>query len=271
MTAAPLVLPPPTLSAAELAKLLGAPEPTAEQATIIESPQEPAVIIAGAGSGKTQTMATRVLWLIANQQLDPGAVLGLTFTRKAAAELGRRVRRYLAVWRRVVEVEYRDDPTRLASLLSGEPTVLTYAAYAGRLVAEHAMRVGAEPSPRLLSQAVRWQLADQAVRRYRGELPTDIGALSTVPGYVLTLADSLADHLVTPDQVELFCDDLLELWQPLPNGKGVGSTPGDTARLITDPASARTDGAGARLLRRQAGCGRLRRPDDDRRAPGGGP
>ncbi len=193
----------PSISAAELAKLLNAPEPTDEQAAIIESPQQPAVIIAGAGSGKTETMAARVLWLVANQLIDPGAVLGLTFTRKAAAELGARIRRRLAQWRRVVEANR--DTERLAALLSGEPTVLTYAAYAGRLVAEHAMRVGAEPSPRLLSQAIRWQLADQAVRRFGGDLPTDIGSLASIPGWVLALSDSLADHLVTPDQVEKFC------------------------------------------------------------------
>src|SRR6185437_10663760 len=175
-------------------------------------PQRPAVVIAGAGSGKTETMAARVLWLVANQLVEPGAVLGLTFTRKAAAELGARIRRRLAQWRRVVESDYRDGQQRIVALQTGEPTVLTYAAYAGRLVAEHAMRVGAEPSPRLLSPAVRWQLAYQAVRRYDGDLPTTIGALSTVPNYVLTLADSLADHLVTPAQVEWFCDDLLGQW-----------------------------------------------------------
>jgi DNA helicase-2/ATP-dependent DNA helicase PcrA len=219
------------ISPSELAKLLNAPEPTDEQAAIIESPQQPAVIIAGAGSGKTETMAARVLWLVANQLVDPGAVLGLTFTRKAAGELGARIRRRLAQWRRVVEADR--DTERLAALLSGEPTVLTYAAYAGRLVGEQAMRVGAEPSPRLLSPAVRWQLADQAVRRYGGDLPSDIGSLASIPGWVLALSDSLADHLVTPEQVEQFCVDLLAEWEPLPLGPRISSpTPGDTVRLV---------------------------------------
>jgi DNA helicase-2/ATP-dependent DNA helicase PcrA len=228
----------PAISASELAGLLGAPEPTAEQAAVIEAPQAPAVVIAGAGSGKTETMAARVIWLIANQLVEPGAVLGLTFTRKAAAELGSRIRRRLAQWRRVVEYNYRDgsaeSSTRLAALMAGEPTVLTYAAYAGRLVGEHAMRIGAEPSPRMLSQAVRWQLADAVVRRFRGELPADIGNISSIPGYVLQLADTLADHLVTPEQVEQFCTDLLAHWEPLPLGKGISSpTPGETAGLVT--------------------------------------
>jgi DNA helicase-2/ATP-dependent DNA helicase PcrA len=47
-------------------------------------------VIAGAGAGKTETMAARVVWLVANGYADPGQVLGLTFTRKAAAQLLRR-------------------------------------------------------------------------------------------------------------------------------------------------------------------------------------
>ena len=46
---------------------------TPEQVAVIESPQAPAVVIAGAGSGKTETMAARVLWLVANQLVEPGA------------------------------------------------------------------------------------------------------------------------------------------------------------------------------------------------------
>ena len=83
--------------------------PTDEQVAVIESPLRPAVVIAGAGSGKTETMADRVVWLVANRLVRPDEVLGLTFTRKAAAELGRRIRRRLAQWRRVVERDAPDD------------------------------------------------------------------------------------------------------------------------------------------------------------------
>ena len=50
----------------ELAELLGQFPPTEEQAGIIASPLEPLLVIAGAGSGKTTTMADRVVWLVAN-------------------------------------------------------------------------------------------------------------------------------------------------------------------------------------------------------------
>jgi DNA helicase II / ATP-dependent DNA helicase PcrA len=225
-----------TIGAVELSKLLGAAHPpTDEQAAIIEAPLGPAVVIAGAGSGKTETMAARVVWLVANRLVAPDAVLGLTFTRKAAAELGKRVRQRLAQWRRVIERDAAgDDAAReqLAELLSGEPTVLTYAAYAGRLVAEHALRVGAEPDARLLSPAVGWQLADEVSRRH-ASLPADIGAPSSVPRYVLQLSGQLADHLVTPDDVEAFCARTIAWFDTLPPGPRITTArPGATAKLI---------------------------------------
>jgi DNA helicase-2/ATP-dependent DNA helicase PcrA len=79
-------------SPVQLARLLGLPEPTAEQAAVIGAPPRPLAVIAGAGSGKSETMAARLVWLVANGVVRPERVLGLTFTRKAAAELGQRVR-----------------------------------------------------------------------------------------------------------------------------------------------------------------------------------
>ena len=63
-----------------------------EQLDAITAPLEPGVIIAGAGSGKTTVMAARVVWLVGTGVVRPEEVLGLTFTRKAAAELSQRVR-----------------------------------------------------------------------------------------------------------------------------------------------------------------------------------
>ncbi len=224
----------PEVGAARLAEILGLPTPTDEQAAVIESPLEPAVVVAGAGSGKTETMAARVVWLVANRHVRPDEVLGLTFTRKAAAELSRRIRRRLTQWRRHVEHERPDDQQHLAELLAGEPTVLTYAAHAGRLVAEHALRLAAEPDARLISPAVCWQLADEVSRNHPGRLPGDIGAPSSVPRYLLAMSSQFADHLVTPDEVQRFCTDLLAWFDALPLGNGIRSAhPGRTRDLIT--------------------------------------
>ena len=75
-----------------LARALGVDPPTDEQAAVIAAPARPALVVAGAGAGKTETMAARVVWLVATGQVLPEQVLGLTFTRKAAQQLGARVR-----------------------------------------------------------------------------------------------------------------------------------------------------------------------------------
>jgi DNA helicase-2/ATP-dependent DNA helicase PcrA len=86
--------PRPVLSPAEVSRRCGlAYAPSTEQAAVVCAPADrPLVVVAGAGSGKTETMAARVCWLVANRLADPEAVLGLTFTRKAAGELTERVR-----------------------------------------------------------------------------------------------------------------------------------------------------------------------------------
>jgi DNA helicase-2/ATP-dependent DNA helicase PcrA len=91
-----------TLSAEVIAAALGQFPPTAEQTEVIEAPLEPALVVAGAGSGKTETMAARVVWLVANGIVRRDEVLGLTFTRKAAGELAERIQRRL---RRLGEFE----------------------------------------------------------------------------------------------------------------------------------------------------------------------
>jgi DNA helicase-2/ATP-dependent DNA helicase PcrA len=58
-----------------------------EQLAAVTLPPEPALILAGAGSGKTRVLTTRIAWLIQTGQLSPGGVLAVTFTNKAAKEM----------------------------------------------------------------------------------------------------------------------------------------------------------------------------------------
>ncbi|MDX2375739.1 ATP-dependent helicase [Microbacterium sp. LRZ72] len=103
----------PRVPAEALAIALGQFPPTPEQAAVIESEMRPALVIAGAGSGKTETMAGRVVWLVANGLVRRDQILGLTFTRKAAGELAERIRRRLD---RLEEFERRGLLDRLAQL-----------------------------------------------------------------------------------------------------------------------------------------------------------
>ncbi|HET6211885.1 MAG TPA: ATP-dependent DNA helicase [Micromonosporaceae bacterium] len=182
----------PRYTPQELAHLLRQPPPTAEQIAVISAPVAPLLVVAGAGSGKTETMAARVVWLVANGHVRPEQILGLTFTRKAAGELAHRVRMRLG---QLVRRLGRDD------MVAGEPTVATYHSYAARIVTEHGLRAGFEPSARLLTEAACWQLADAAVRTYGGDMSDVDSAVSTVIDAVLHLASELAEHLRGPAEL----------------------------------------------------------------------
>jgi DNA helicase-2/ATP-dependent DNA helicase PcrA len=184
-------------SPAQLARLLGAAPPTAEQAAVISAPLAPMAVIAGAGSGKSETMAARLVWLVANQLVRPERVLGLTFTRKAAAELGERVRTRLDGLHRAGLAGPGPGPDEQP----GEPTVSTYHAYAGRLVADHALRDGLEPSLRLVTPAVSWQIAARVVAAYDGPMDAVSWSPATVTAAVIDLAGELAEHLRRADDV----------------------------------------------------------------------
>src|SRR5262249_53549271 len=161
----------------ELACALGLFEPTAEQAAVIAAPPGPLVVIAGAGAGKTETMAARVVWLVANGYAEPGQVLGLTFTRKAAGQLLRPVRPRLA---RLASTGLAIDcpPGRLPGPPpcepGGTPVVSTYHAFAGQLLRDYGLLAGEgfqpiEPDTRLLSATELWQLVFDVVNGYPGE------------------------------------------------------------------------------------------------------
>jgi DNA helicase II / ATP-dependent DNA helicase PcrA len=188
---------PVRYSPVQLARLLRLPEPTPEQAAVIAAPLGPLAVVAGAGSGKSETMAARLVWLVANGMVRPDRVLGLTFTRKAAAEFADRVRSRLERLRRagLDGVPEAEDPA------GGDPVIGTYHAYAGRLVADNALREGLEPSMRLITPALSWQLAAGIVASHDGPMDEITWTPQTVTAAVLDLAGDLAEHLRDVDEV----------------------------------------------------------------------
>ncbi|WP_040338380.1 ATP-dependent DNA helicase [Candidatus Blastococcus massiliensis] len=184
------------LTPAEVAARCGlsyAPSP--EQARVVEAPADrPLVVVAGAGSGKTETMAARVSWLVANRIVAPEEILGLTFTRKAASELNERVHLRLGALARHPDTE----PELRERLAVAQPTVSTYHGYAAALVSEHGLRIGVEPGAGVLGPAMCWGQAATVVAAYTGDMSDVPLTLLTTVEDVLALASEMGEHDVSP-------------------------------------------------------------------------
>jgi len=232
------------ISATELAAVLGLPAPTPEQVAVIEAPLAPSLVVAGAGSGKTETMAARVVYLVATGQVRAEQILGLTFTRKAAAQLAQRIRKRLRMVGAIGVPALagqggtpgprdRDRVGRSGSAhgahraagtdsADGDPEVSTYHAFGGRLIADFGPLAGVEPSSTLLTPTAAWQLARRVVTRWDGDLFTDLGP-DQVTERLLAISGALADHLTGPDQLAQVLDELLATLRsaaPVPRQRG---------------------------------------------------
>jgi DNA helicase-2/ATP-dependent DNA helicase PcrA len=186
----------------QLKELLGIPF-TPEQTACITAPPAPQVIVAGAGSGKTTVMAARVVWLVGTGQVAPEQVLGLTFTNKAAGELAERVRRAL------IKAGVTDPDAIDPDNPPGEPVISTYHAFAGRLLTDHGLRIGLEPTSRLLADATRYQLAARVLREAPGPYPALTRSFPDLVSDLLALDSELAEHLVRPEDLRAWDAGLL--------------------------------------------------------------
>lgn len=193
-------------SALEIAKRISAVDPsfrtpTSEQIPIIQSPLAPSVVIAGAGSGKTETMSQRVLFLVANSIITPDQLLGLTFTRKAAGDLAKRIK-------------YRLRQLKSANLLpdhldESELTVSTYHSYAGRVLADHAIRIGIDADSDPIGEAAAWQIAFEEVSRFTGNDLQINGSVNSVVDEVMDLSTAIAENDRSADEIIDYTQRLL--------------------------------------------------------------
>ena len=113
----------------------------------------PLLILAGAGSGKTSTMAHRIAYLIADKHVPAGGILGLSFTNKAAGELKERV-------------------TRLVTQSSGRSaarglTISTFHSLCARLLRNHAHHLGFQTNFTILDQNDQTDVLRQVLRNIK--------------------------------------------------------------------------------------------------------
>lgn len=196
---------------AELSGMDFAPGP--QQESIIAHPMSPLLVVAGAGAGKTATIAARAVYLAVNQQVEPGRILGLTFTRKAALEMRQRIIANLATAIKAGASTDSDVKVALQKLQAAPPTVTTYNAFAGQICRDYGLRIGIDPQARLITEAERWQIMNQIVMDWKEDLNTTKRP-SSVVSYALSLAGKLIDNSLSVSQAkeELLVDaaDILD-------------------------------------------------------------
>ena len=207
-------------------------ELTAEQAAAVQdaSVDSPTLVVAGAGSGKTELMAVRVLWLVANGVARPDQILGLTFTRKAAAELSKRIYESLLklrdteMWPQDLEYDFT------------APTISTYNAYANNLFRDFALAIGYEPEAALLTEAAAFQLAREVVLKQGSQVDERLSELdqnlNSIVENVLALAQSMNDNLVDAQQVGEVIQDVVASVSGLPKKAG-GTDTAQFAYMVT--------------------------------------
>ena len=191
-----------------------------QERAIESDPTSPTLVIAGAGSGKTELMAVRVLWLVANGYCRPDEVLGLTFTRKAAASLSRRISDAIKELRKT---EFW--PSDLTED-TGKPAISTYNSYANSLFRDSALALGYEPESLLLSEAQRYQLAKQVVLKHAGDVIPNIDDLGKKPNdlikALLSMVGEMNDHDRSADEIEKVIASHAQVLAELPAAKNKG-------------------------------------------------
>jgi DNA helicase-2/ATP-dependent DNA helicase PcrA len=162
--------------------------PTPEQQAVADYPLRPLRVTAGAGTGKTTTMALRLASLIRREGIAPEEALGITFTNKAAEELADRLRLHLP--------ELADAGRQVE--------VNTYHGFAYGLLAEFGSLVGVERGAGVITPGYTRQLLREAL----GAAPRralDLTSPGARVGELGALAGRLGDHLCRP--ADLIADD----------------------------------------------------------------
>ena len=221
-----------------LAEALGIHTPTEEQSRVIAHRLSPLLVVAGAGSGKTATMAQRVVYLVATGQVRPDQILGLTFTRKATAELDQRVASRLASLGAAgllpvtaPETDGTGADTADATDV-GEPMIATYNSFAGTLVRDHGLRIGIDPDSALITQARSWQIVTSLLEARTLPLPNE--SLIHNTNAVLVLGDALSQNLLTIDEAAKDLADLSEQFTALAAIKGCKTLVGKAPAVMSE-------------------------------------
>ncbi|MBV8108795.1 MAG: UvrD-helicase domain-containing protein [Hyphomicrobiales bacterium] len=148
-----------------------------EQRLAVEMLEGPVLVLAGAGTGKTRVLTTRIAHILATGRARPSDILAVTFTNKAAREMKQRV------------------GTMVGQIVEGMPWLGTFHSIGVKILRRHAELVGLKPDFTILDQ-------DDQIRLIKQLLEADNIDEKRWPARVLAgLIDSWKNRGLTPDQV----------------------------------------------------------------------
>src|SRR5256886_387397 len=148
-----------------------------EQRLAVETLEGPVLVLAGAGTGKTRVLTTRIAHILATGRARPSDILAVTFTNKAAREMKQRV------------------GTMVGQIVEGMPWLGTFHSIGVKILRRHAELVGLKPDFTILDQ-------DDQIRLIKQLLEAENIDEKRWPARVLAgLIDSWKNRGLTPDQV----------------------------------------------------------------------
>lgn len=149
----------------------------------------PMLIIAGAGTGKTQVITSRILHLINNKKIAPENILALTFTEKASAEMLERI-------------------TRELKLGDREPMIKTFHAFCDYILRERGLEIGLAADYKLLSETNQWMLMKRNIFKLNLNYYRPLGNPQKFISTLLSHFGRLKDEDITPEQYKTYAEGI---------------------------------------------------------------
>jgi DNA helicase-2/ATP-dependent DNA helicase PcrA len=177
----------------------------------------PLLIVAGAGTGKTQVITRRIAWLIATRRARPSEILALTFTDKAADEMAMRVDQL---------VPYGYTDTRIA----------TFHAFGDEIVREFALELGLPTDVRVLSRPETVIFLRENLFRFELDRFRPLGDPTRFLSAMAALFSRCKDEDVSPTDYRAYADRLT---------RQATAAEGDDAAVLAEEAAAQAELASA--------------------------
>ncbi len=185
-----------------------------EQRRAVCHDRGPLLVVAGAGTGKTQVITRRVAWLIATRRAKPSQILALTFTDKAAQEMQARVDQ-------LVPYGYTDA------------VVSTFHAFGDRIVREFALELGLGGESRVLTRPETVIFLRERLFRFDLEEYRPLGDPGRFLGALASLFSRCKDEDVSP---QAYIDFAAGLARRAEEAAAAGSTTDQEAEALGERA-----------------------------------